>query len=120
AEDALETALRALELGQRTENQDYIASAWRTLGLVASSFAEPILVGGEARDAAACFGESLRVFTEMGAEAERARTLRDWARYERGRGDAESGARMWRESREIFSRLRIRHELERMSREAGE
>jgi tetratricopeptide (TPR) repeat protein len=118
--DALRDARVALELGQKTENQDYIASAWRTLGLVASSFTEPIEVCGQKRDAAACFGESLRVYTSMGAEAERARTLREWARYERIRGNEEAGARMWSESREIFSRLRIRHELERMSRESGE
>jgi len=51
----------------------------------------------------------------MGAEAERARTLRDWARYERGRGRAEHGAGMWREAREIFARLKMDRELERMS-----
>gem|GEM_PF-809081 len=117
--EALETALRALELGRKTENQDYIASAWRTLGLVAAREGGPVKVFGVERDAAACFGESLRVYTEMGAAAERARTLRDWARHERARGDIELGARLWQESREIFERLGMTRELERMTREDG-
>ncbi|HEX8560234.1 MAG TPA: protein kinase, partial [Pyrinomonadaceae bacterium] len=48
-EEALTTALTALELGQKTENQDYIANAWRTLGLVASRTVGAILVEGRAR-----------------------------------------------------------------------
>jgi tetratricopeptide (TPR) repeat protein len=35
-EDALEAARTALDLGLKTENQDYIGSAWRALGLIAS------------------------------------------------------------------------------------
>jgi tetratricopeptide (TPR) repeat protein len=119
-EDALETALKALELGQRTENQDYIANAWRTLGLVASSRRGPISVGGAEHDAASCFGESLRVYTSMGAAAERARTLRDWSRHERGRGNFESAAGMRREALEIFESLGLTRELERLSREDAE
>jgi len=113
-EEALTTALTALELGQKTENQDYIANAWRTLGLVASRSGGPLLVEGRPRAAADCFAESLRVYTDMGAAAERARTLRDWARHELASGDAARGAEMWRESREIFTRLGMTRELERM------
>jgi serine/threonine protein kinase/tetratricopeptide (TPR) repeat protein len=115
-EEALEPARQALLLGQKTENQDYIGNAWRTLGLVAARLPGPIEVGGERLDAGGCFAESLRVYTLMGAEAERARTLRDWARYERGRGEALRGAEMWGEAREIFARLKMDKELERMSR----
>jgi class 3 adenylate cyclase/tetratricopeptide (TPR) repeat protein len=115
---ALEAALTALELGLKTENQDYIGSAWRALGLIASRSGAPVAVGCESYDAAGCFAESLRVYTDMGAEAERARTLRDWARHERGRGDAESGAALWDEARAIFSRLKMVREFERMSPQA--
>jgi tetratricopeptide (TPR) repeat protein len=113
--DALEAARAALELGLKTENRDYIGSAWRALGLVASRRGKTISAGGSGHDAASCFAESLRVYTEMGAEAERARTLREWARHERGRGDAERGAAMWEEARAIFSRLGMGRELERTS-----
>ena len=41
-EEALEAAQRALTLGQRTENHELIAEAWRTLGLVASRLPDPI------------------------------------------------------------------------------
>jgi tetratricopeptide (TPR) repeat protein len=114
--EALETAHRALELGLKTENQDYIANAWRTLGLVAARLPEPVKVGDQPYTAAECFAESLRVYTEMGAEAERARTLSDWSRHERERGEQERAEEMWREAREIFTRLGMASELERMSR----
>jgi class 3 adenylate cyclase/tetratricopeptide (TPR) repeat protein len=117
-EEALPTALNALGLGQKTENQDYIANAWRTLGLVASRSGGRLLVDGRTRTAAECFAESLRVYTEMGAAAERARTLRDWARHEMSAGDPARGREMWRESREIFTRLGMSRELGRMTEEA--
>jgi serine/threonine protein kinase/predicted ATPase len=113
--EALETARTALALGQKAENQDYIGNAWRTLGLVVAKLPAPVHINGLAYDAAGCFAESLRVYTEMGAEAERARTLRDWARYERARGNHESGAAMWQESLEIFQRLKMKYELARMA-----
>lgn len=113
--EALETALTALVLGQKAENQDYIGNAWRTLALVAAQLGASVRVNEETHTASECFAESLRVYTEMGAEAERARTLRDWARYERGRGNDERGAAMWQESRAIFSRLAMRRELDGMS-----
>ncbi len=113
--DALEAARVALDLGLRTENQDYIGSAWRALGLVASRAGAPVNVSEEAYDAARCFAESLRVYTEMGAEAEGARTLRDWAHHELQGGDAERGAALWEEARAVFTRLGMGRELERMS-----
>jgi tetratricopeptide (TPR) repeat protein len=114
-EDALDAARTALELGLKTENQDYIGSAWRVLGLVASRADATVVVDRADYDATGCFAESLCVYTDMGAEAERARTLRDWARHERMRGNAERGTALWEESRAIFSRLRMALELERMS-----
>jgi predicted ATPase/class 3 adenylate cyclase len=116
--DALEAARTALELGLKTENQDYIGSAWRALGLIASRQGKTISAGGSEHDAASCFAESLRVYAEMGAEAERARTLREWARHERERGDAERGAALLKEARAIFARLRMSRELERTSPQA--
>ena len=119
-DDALETALKALELGQATENQDYIANAWRTLGLIASRRGGVIHVGGSGHDAASCFGTSLRIYAEMGAEAERARTLRDWSRHEHSRGNPEEGARMRREAFKVFTRLGMTRELEPLSPEDRE
>jgi serine/threonine protein kinase/tetratricopeptide (TPR) repeat protein len=114
-DDALEAARAALDLGLRTENQDYIGSAWRALGLIASRSGSRLLFNGRQHTAAECFAESLRVYAEMGAEAERARTLRDWAGYELREGDAQRGASLWDEARAVFTHLGMERELERMS-----
>jgi class 3 adenylate cyclase/tetratricopeptide (TPR) repeat protein len=113
-EEALEAAQRALSLGQKTENHELMAEAWRTLGLVAAHLPQPIIIEDKSFDAADCFRESLRLFTDSGMQAERARTLRDWARYEQERGTRERADAMMEESREIFTRLGMARELERM------
>ena len=53
----------------------------------------------------------------MGAEAEQARTLRAWGNYELARGDRVRGAAMRQEAREIFDRLEMDLEVERMNLE---
>jgi serine/threonine protein kinase/predicted ATPase len=112
---ALEAARRALALGREIENQEHIAEAWRVLGLVASQSKAHVQIDGQTYDAAACFAESLGVFTSIQMEAERARTLRDWARHELAHGDAAHGQKMWHEARDTFTRLGMTPELERMS-----
>ena len=101
-EEALESAQRALVLGQRTENNELIAEAWRTLGLVATRFPDPIEIEKRRYDAPACFGESLRLFTDSGMEAQRARVLSDWSRHEVERGKHDE-ARAMTEKRERYS-----------------
>jgi len=116
-EEAREAALRALELGREIENQEHIAEAWRVLGLVASRLKAPVVIDGEPRDAAACFNQSLEIFARIQMEAERARTLRDWARHELAHGDPARGQELWREALEAFTRLRMTLEVERMTAE---
>ncbi|HEX3560788.1 MAG TPA: protein kinase [Pyrinomonadaceae bacterium] len=113
-EEARVSALHALELGGGIENQEHLAEAWRVLGLVASRLKAPIAVNGETRDAAACFNQSLEIFTRIQMEAERARTLRDWAHHELSHGDPARGQELWREALEAFTRLRMTLEVERM------
>jgi class 3 adenylate cyclase/tetratricopeptide (TPR) repeat protein len=113
-EEALEAAQRALVLGKRTENHELIAEAWRTLGLVTSRHTEPIEIEKQTYDAPACFGESLRLFTESGMEAQRARVLSDWSRFEIERGTEERANAMIEEAREIFTRLGMDRELEKL------
>jgi class 3 adenylate cyclase/tetratricopeptide (TPR) repeat protein len=115
--EAREAALRALELGHEIENQEHIAEAWRVLGLVASRAAAPVVVVGEPREAAACFERSLEIFEHIQMEAERARTLRDWARHELAHGEQARGQQLWREALETFTRLRMTLEVERMTAE---
>ncbi|HEX8557872.1 MAG TPA: protein kinase [Pyrinomonadaceae bacterium] len=118
AEEAREAALRALRLGQGIENQEHVAEAWRVLGRVASRLGSEVEVWGEARDAAACFAESLSIFARIQMEAERARTLRDWSRHELSAGDPARGRRLRDEALDSFRRLRMGLEVERTTAEA--
>ncbi|MDT5269635.1 MAG: hypothetical protein QOH49_1821, partial [Acidobacteriota bacterium] len=111
--DAKEAALRALELGREIENHEHLAEAWRVLGLVASGSKSTIKVEGETRDPASCFAQSLSIFARIQMEAERARTLRDWARHELAQGDPERGRQLLAEARDSFQRLHMELELER-------
>lgn len=115
-EEALAAAQRALALGQEIEQQEFIGGAWRTLGRVAAQWRGPVRVGDRSCDAGACFSQSLHVFTEIGAEAERARTLRAWAQYIllHPNGDRAKGVAMWQEAGEIFGRLGMDREVARM------
>ena len=70
------------------------------------------LVSFEAED---CFGKSAEIFAEANIDGERARTLREWARYELRRDNREFGTQLWNEARTIFERLGATHEVERMS-----
>lgn len=119
--EAWEAAQRALVLGQETGNQEYIGWAWRVLGNCGLLMADFRLDVPDRQlaitDPRSCYAESLRIFTEIGAEAERARTLRDWARYELARGDREKGAAMWQEARAIFEKLNMPLEVARAEAE---
>ena len=61
-----------------------------------------------------CFAESVRMFAEAGLQGERARTLREWARYEIERGNRAGGELLWREVRAVFARLGMDGEVRAM------
>jgi tetratricopeptide (TPR) repeat protein len=113
-EEALEAAKQALHLGKEIEQQEWIAGAWRILGMVAAQMGSSIAYGGGSCSPGDCFSESLLIYEETGMEGERARTIREWARYEIKRGDRQAGERMWLEARDIFDRLGMGMEVERM------
>jgi tetratricopeptide (TPR) repeat protein len=106
-EAALSAARKALALGQEHDQPFHIGGAWRALGVVAAQLPEPIAIEDRAYDAAACYAESLRIFTEKGIEQEQARTLRMWAEYEMARGDRERGEAMWEEASETLASLGV-------------
>jgi class 3 adenylate cyclase/tetratricopeptide (TPR) repeat protein len=84
-EAALMVAHLALAAGQENNEPFQIGAAWRALGMAAARLPEPVAIEDRAYDAAACYAESLRIFTEKGIERERAWTLRAWAEYEMAR-----------------------------------
>jgi tetratricopeptide (TPR) repeat protein len=122
-DEAVGAARRALELGQQKEAREYIGGAWRALGRIGAKVLDGSLPvgepGAEIRDPGACFASSEQNFAEVGAEKERARTLRDWAYYERKHGDPERAQALWQQAREIFTRLGMNLELRRMEEGAG-
>ncbi|HEX8175794.1 MAG TPA: protein kinase [Pyrinomonadaceae bacterium] len=102
--EALEACLTALELDR--ENHDHLGAAWRTLAHVAAaSSPQTVTSGGMEYDPRACFTESLRVFTEAGMEAEKARTMLEWARYEEQQGDAARSLTLLRDAETIYASL---------------
>lgn len=111
---ALDAALQALERSRDTARPEPAGQAWRVLGLVAAHLAQPVVFDGHTYPAAACFAESERIFTGMGAEGERARTLRAWAWYERTQGDPARGERLRHQAAAAFAALGMAAEVARM------
>ncbi len=129
-EEALSAGLRALELARAQNQNEHIGRAWRVLGRVAAAF-DPqagfekpgrfkVVVDGKQCGAHDCFAASLQIFVEMSATNEQARTARDLASYELEHGDRQEGMRLWQGARDMFARLGLGLEVERMDRIAVE
>ena len=120
-EEALELGRKGLEIAVRIESQDDLGVVWRVLGMVAARLQVPPVLEhtplgpNRACDAAMCFGESERIFRELGREDELARTLRSWARYELEFGHPEQAAGKWEEARGLFEKIGATHEVARMA-----
>ena len=118
--EALDAAQQALTLGQEMESQEDMGLAWRSLGRVAAASGKPISIQTSGKDADRtftvedCFAESERIFIEIEREDERARTLREWARFELEQGDQTKGLKLWEEARAIFLELEALPEVEQM------
>ena len=120
ATDALEAAQIALEMGRSEGSPENIGIAWRALGMVSEQSGESIFVKDNMTNQEAnysaedCFELSTKILLEAEIEGERARTLREWAKYEMGRGNKAKGAEFWEEARDIFVKLDAHMEVERM------
>jgi class 3 adenylate cyclase/tetratricopeptide (TPR) repeat protein len=129
-EEALQAGLRALELARQQHLNEHIGRAWRVLGRVSAAIEPkagcappgsfPVMVDGKACGAHDCFAASLQIFVEMSATNEQARTARAMAMYELDHGDRQEGVRLWQEARDLFARLGLQLEVERMDRAAPE
>jgi tetratricopeptide (TPR) repeat protein/anti-anti-sigma regulatory factor len=145
-EEALRAAQQALALSQEIEVQEDIGGAWRVKGLIAMELearGQKLELENQEREvedrksdaqrvedhkseapsarrpleASTCFAESLRIYTQLGYEGERARTLRAWALYEQQQGRQASAQKMWLEAKEIFARLKTKWDVERMAQD---
>jgi len=119
-EEALDAAQQALALGQEAESPEDIGMAWRALGMIAVQSRELVTVREQeagkvvSYEAEKCFSQSVQILLDAGLDRERARTLREWAKYEFEQGNEEKGKWMWLEAREIFASLDAYKEVERM------
>ena len=120
-ESAYYSARQALALGQEDRVPENIGAAWRVMGMISERTGKPVSLRqrglGEMVEYTAeeCFGKSAEIFAEAEIEGERARTLREWARFELRRGNRERGTQLWEEARSIFEKLGAQMEVERMA-----
>ncbi|HEY88261.1 MAG TPA: tetratricopeptide repeat protein [Thermoflexia bacterium] len=102
---ASQVAQQALQLGEEINLLEITGGAWRILGQIAMALAAPIIIDNQVYNAPICFATSRRIFTEMGAAGELARTLRAWAKYELRHGNQEQSEKLAAAASEIFARL---------------
>jgi predicted ATPase len=119
-EEAFYSARQALVLAEEDKTPENIGMAWRTLGMVSDKLGEAVRFSDwethlkTDHDVVTCFSKSVQILTEANIDMERARTLREWARYELRKGDKEKGAAMWQEARDIFANIGAQLEVDRM------
>jgi tetratricopeptide (TPR) repeat protein len=118
--EALDAATQALLLGQADDSPEYTGIAWRALGSITAQTGEPVSIKesetkqSESYSTETCFEQSVNALTEAGLDGERARTLREWAKYELLNGDSEKGKTLWTEASGIFEKLGAQLEVDRM------
>lgn len=61
-----------------------------------------------------CFELSANTLAEAEIEGERARTLREWAKYELRKNNKDKGMALWQNAKDIFEELGAHLEVERM------
>jgi tetratricopeptide (TPR) repeat protein len=124
-DEALSAGLRALDLARKAHLNEHIGRAWRVLGRVSAAYNPqtegiPVVVDGKECSAHACYAASLQIFVEMGAASEQGHTARELASYELEHGERREGIRLWQEARDLFARLGLEMEVERMDRLAAQ
>jgi class 3 adenylate cyclase len=97
-DEALALAQKALDMAKESGQSEMIAECWRALGQCAAEAA------GQPAPRA-CYAESLRLYTEIGLEAEQARTLRIWGMYESRAGDQIKEDELLLQAKKIFEKL---------------
>jgi tetratricopeptide (TPR) repeat protein len=119
-DEAFYSARQGLVLAEEDKTPEYIGLAWRTLGMICAHTNDTVRFSDwethqiSDYDAEACFRKSIQILTSAEIESERARTLREWARYDLKRGNKETGEKMWSEARDIFANLGAQMEVDRM------
>jgi class 3 adenylate cyclase/predicted ATPase len=123
-DDAISAAREALTLGQADGSPEPVGIAWRAFGMISERLGKPIISvndqdsitgNGNSHSAEECFDQSVSILQEAGLDGERARTLREWAKFEIRKGNRDKGKALWQEARETFDKLGASLEVERMA-----
>ena len=117
-QEALDSARRALEMARRSGVHEDLGGAYRALGIVAAAWGPVPGPDGLPIDASACFEQSVKEYLAAGAEADRARTFREWSRYEIRSGGMKRGQALVEEALAIFRRLGLTLEIQRTEEHA--
>jgi len=115
-EEGEQAALDALRYAKETGAQQAMGAAWRSLGKVASMKSARVTIDKKGYQAQDCFQKSDQIFSDLKADGERAHTLKAWAEFEMESGDKKKGKKIWDEAKEIFQRLDMPAEVERMEK----
>ena len=119
-EEAVYAAQQGLALGIEDGAPENIGGAWRALGIVAGKTGKPIRIRDRESgqlidyDARTSFAKSEKIYADAEIDGERARTLREWARYELKSGDTKQGKNLWKKARDLFDKLGAQMEVDRM------
>ncbi|HET9905037.1 MAG TPA: adenylate/guanylate cyclase domain-containing protein [Anaerolineales bacterium] len=119
-QEAVYAAQQGLALSIEDGTPENIGGAWRALGIVAGKTDKTVRIKDkETRqstdyDARTSFAKSEKVYAEAEIDGERARTLREWARYELKNGDKKQGRKLWKQARDLFDKLGAQLEVDRM------
>ncbi|HEX9856543.1 MAG TPA: adenylate/guanylate cyclase domain-containing protein [Acidimicrobiia bacterium] len=121
--EAEQVAIEALDQATDSEAGDYIAAAWRVIGVLGSLTGRPIEVdaGNPASRHAPeeAFSKSLEMAESISANGERARTLVAWARHDAAAGRLAEAARRWHEGRRLLLLLGAESEVKRLQIDLG-
>lgn len=86
-EEALGCVAKSLTLAEESSNQEVVADAWRTCGIVLSCLGEMRTVNGIECDADGCFAKSIEIFKSIEMRANVAHVLHNMSVHERNRGN---------------------------------
>ncbi|MCX7754149.1 MAG: tetratricopeptide repeat protein [Anaerolineales bacterium] len=113
-EEACDAAQTGLRLAQESEQPDVVSAAFRVLGncVARVSGQEPSLLNLQSPEA--YYRQSIRTAEEIGADADKARALRDWALFETRRGNYDQAAVLRAEALALFRKLGMDLEVQRM------
>jgi tetratricopeptide (TPR) repeat protein len=105
--EAVESAQKACQIAKDAEQLETFSTALRTMGDCLAA------MGNDVDRIRACYRESERLAAEIHADADRARTLRAWAKFEHAQTNLTEAQSMLGQAKSIFERLGMDREAQK-------